>query len=73
MVVVDKNMKYKITYLTVKPSTGHTKYGVGFWMNKESIPKEYLATRTFEYDGEPFDEGWYKRVTEDVVEWEAVT
>ena len=62
-------MKYKITYLTVKPSKGHNRYGVGFWLNKESIPPEYVATKTVEYDGEIFDDGWNKLVTEDVIDW----
>ena len=65
-------MLYKITYLTVKPSTGHNRYGVGFWLNKESIPPEYLAERIVEYEGKPFDEDWNSIVTEDIVEWETV-
>ena len=65
-------MKYCITYLTVKPSTGHNKYNVGYWLNKDSIPKEYIATRTVEYNGKLYDEGWCKLVTEDVVDIEVI-
>lgn len=65
-------MKYKITYLTVKPSEGHNTYDVGYWLNPESIPSEYVKTRTVEYEGTPGDEGWDKLVTEDVVEWRQI-
>ena len=63
-------MKYKITYLTKQ--LVHQNPRVGFWFNVESIPKDFVATKIVEYDGEMFDDGWDKLVTEDVIDWEII-